>query len=203
RGWRTGYTRKTFHFLIFGSVSGLHAIWGTPAVCLFGLMTSVVVFSAVVHGRGHVMYEAIARENDEPHRTWYIIAPYLATLIGGVLANIWFGPAALAGYLVVGIADAVAEPIGVRFGRHRYRVWTLSRTVSHRSVEGSAAVFVASALAVTGAGALSAEIALGASAIVMVPLIALACAGVESISPHGWDNASMQIVPALLVGAYL
>lgn len=33
---RTGYTRKTFHFLIFGSVAGLQWKLGTPAVCLFG-----------------------------------------------------------------------------------------------------------------------------------------------------------------------
>ena len=43
RHWPTGYTRKVFHFLIFGSVVVAHALWGTPGVCLFGGMTTVVI----------------------------------------------------------------------------------------------------------------------------------------------------------------
>lgn len=34
RGWRTGYTRKIFHFLIFGSVVAIGTIWSTRGVCL-------------------------------------------------------------------------------------------------------------------------------------------------------------------------
>jgi hypothetical protein len=36
-----------------------------------------------------------------------------------------------------------------------------------------------------------------------IALIALACAFVEAISPHGWDNATMQIVPSWLAGLFL
>jgi len=59
---RTGYTRKVFHFLIFISVSLVHWTWGTRAVCLFGSMTSLVVFYAALLGEGHPLYEALARE---------------------------------------------------------------------------------------------------------------------------------------------
>ena len=71
----------------------------------------------------------------------------------GIISSIWFGPFAIAGFLVTGLADAVAEPVGTRWGRHPYRVPSLSRTKSHRSFEGSAAVFIASLLCVLLAGA--------------------------------------------------
>ena len=41
------------------------------------------------------------------------------------------------------------------------------------------------------------------SFFVMIPLIGLASAGVEAVSPHGWDNATMQIVPSFLASLAL
>ena len=61
-GIRTGYTRKVFHFLIFGTVAALQWRVGTPAVCLFGGLCTLVIFFAVWRGAGNLLYEAIARE---------------------------------------------------------------------------------------------------------------------------------------------
>ena len=72
RGFQTGYSRKVFHFLIFMSVAGVHSLWGLRLVLLFGGMTSFVIFYAIFRGSGHLLYEAMAREKDEPHRTYYI-----------------------------------------------------------------------------------------------------------------------------------
>ena len=52
RNFKTGYTRKIFHFLIFGTVVVVHRVWGTPGVCLFGAMTSVVIAYALLRGTG-------------------------------------------------------------------------------------------------------------------------------------------------------
>jgi phytol kinase len=121
RRWATGYTRKFFHFLIFGTVVVVHAIWNTPGVCLFGTATGVVIAYALFRGPGHFMYEAMAREKDEPRRSYYIVVPYLATLIGGLTSGIFFPSGAVFGYLVCGLGDAIAEPVGTRFGKHQYR----------------------------------------------------------------------------------
>src|SRR5262245_55881686 len=86
----TGYTRKIFHVLTFFTVIIVHLAWGLPAVCLFGAMTSLVLAYAVLQGNGHPLYEAIARGDDSPHRTYYVVIPYLATLIGGVANNVLF-----------------------------------------------------------------------------------------------------------------
>jgi len=196
---RTGYTRKVFHFLIFFTAAACQVIGGSRALCLFGAMTSLVVFYAVLRGDGHILYEAIAREKDAPHRTYYIMVPYFATLIGGIAANILFGPAAAAGYLVAGWGDAVGEPAGVRFGRHTYRVPSRRSVPTCRSYEGSAAVFVASLLALAVAIAATPALSFSWHSILTVPLVAVVAALAEAVSPHGWDNATMQLVPAFLV----
>ena len=140
RRWKTGYTRKLFHFLIFSTAAATQFRLGLPVLCIFGVSTSLWIALALLRGKGNMLYEAFAREKDAPHRTLYIVTPYMATLLGGTLANIYFGPAALAGYLVTGVADAVAEPIGTRFGKNTYRVPSLRSVKAMRSLEGSGAV---------------------------------------------------------------
>jgi phytol kinase len=140
----------------------------------------------------------MAREKDEPHRTYYVVVPYVATLIGGLAGNILFGDLAVVGYLVTGLGDAVGEPVGVRFGKHAYRVPSLASVKSVRSWEGSLAVFVMSVAAIAASIALLPNLNFTSSFFVMIPLIGLASAGVEAVSPHGWDNATMQIIPSFL-----
>lgn len=197
-GMRTGYTRKIFHFLIFFSVAVIQWRWGTSLVCLFGGMTTCVVFLAILMGPGSLIYEAMAREKDAPHATHYIIVPYFATLIGGLVCNIMFGPVSIVGYLVTGMGDAVGEPIGSRFGRHKYRVPSLTSVKATRSWEGSAAVLAMSLVAVGVGVYLSPDLSFTSRSIIMIPLLGLLSAGVEAVSPHGWDNLTMQVVPTML-----
>lgn len=194
RRWRTGYTRKIVHVGVCLTAFILQSQFGFSALCLFGGCVSVVIAFLVWRGEG-LLYEAVARETDAPKRTHYIIVPYLATLIGGLLANWWFGPVSVVGYLVTGLGDAVGEPVGVRFGRHTYRVPSLTKVKATRSLEGSAAVFVASLIA---AG-------IGLTVLGSVPnpwlfavVIAIGSCAIEAISPHGWDNATMQVLPSAL-----
>ena len=198
-GIRTGYTRKVFHFLIFGTVAALQWRLGTPAVCLFGGMCTIVIFIAVWRGTGNLLYEAIAREKDEPHRTFFVLVPYATTLFGGLVTNILFGPVALAGYLVTGLGDAIAEPVGTRFGRHPYRVPSLSLVSATRSLEGSTSVFVMSVAALIIATVISPRIVFSSFGLAKIIVIALVCTIAEAVSPHGWDNATLQIIPCTLV----
>jgi phytol kinase len=193
--WPTAYTRKLFHFVIFGSAATVHALWGTRGVCLFGAAASAIVFYAIARGDGHILYEAMAREKDAPHRTYFIVAPYLATLIGGLTSNVLFGAYAIFGYMVAGIGDAVAEPVGRRFGRHRYRVPSLGSVPCVRSVEGSAAVLLGSAVGLAIALALSGEAA-PLERWPFLALIAVVSTVLEALSPHGWDNAVLLIAPS-------
>ena len=203
RRLKTGYTRKAFHVLTFLTAATLQLTEGLPYVCLFGGMTTLVLAYALFRGEGHPLYEAIAREKDEPYRTYYIVIPYIATLVGGVAGNIWFGPVSIIGYLVGGLGDAAGEPVGTRWGKHRYVVPTMSSVTTTRSIEGSIGVFIASVVAVAVGMLLIPGVTFSARSLLVIPVIALASTLLEAISPHGWDNATMQLAPALLAARLL
>jgi phytol kinase len=199
RGVRTGYTRKMFHFAIFSTAAAAHALWGVQAVCLFGGMTSLVVLYAVVRGCGNALYEAMAREKDEPRRTVFIVTPYIATVMGGVAANVLFGELAVLGYLTAGIGDAVGEPVGTRFGRYEYRVPSFAKVHARRSYEGSVAVFFGCVVALAIGATVVPSFALDSNSLILIPVVGLVCAVTEAVSPHGWDNLTLQIVPCVAV----
>ena len=103
--------------------------------------------------------------------------------------------------MVTGWGDAVGEPVGTRWGKHRYRVPSLAGVVATRSLEGSAAVLLAgtaaAALALFGMG-YGASVSIGVGA---------ACgasgAAVEAISNHGLDNLTVQVATTALAWALL
>jgi phytol kinase len=200
RGWRTGDTRKLFHLLIFAGAALVQRLTGFSGACTYGAAVSLVIFFALARGEGHPWFEAIARESDAPHRTWYVLVPWFATALGGLATNLLTPGHALFGYLAVGLADAVGEPIGIRFGRHRYRLPLPGRVRSWRSLEGSAAVFVAALAAGAVALALLEGISRPAtdaawiSTACRLALFALVCTLVEAAAPHGWDNLLIQVV---------
>ena len=198
----TGYTRKVFHVLIFLSVVVVNAVGGFVAVCVFGSMVSVVVGMALLRGSGSPLYEAIAREKDGPYRTYYVVIPYFATLIGGLASNIIFGPLAVIGYLVGGLGDAAGEPVGTRWGKHQFRT-SNSQTPITKTFEGSLAVLAASAIALVIGVAISPELHFDVKALIALPLIAFVCTLVEAFSPRGWDNVPMQFVPTVLAAFLL
>jgi phytol kinase len=187
-----------FHVLIFISAVVVHAGAGFVAVCLFGTMVSLVVGLAVLRGPNDRLYEALAREQDGPDRTYYIIVPYFATLIGGLASNIFFGPLAVVGYLVGGLGDAAGEPVGTRWGRHRY-FSPGSKGMASKTFEGSFAVLAASVVALLISVAISSNLHFDLRAAIALPVIAIVCALVEAFSPRGWDNVPMQFVPTVLV----
>jgi phytol kinase len=194
RGVRTAYTRKIFHFLVFTAVSVVHLVWRLPGVTVFGIVATLIVSYAVVRGAGFPLYEALARPNDAPHRTLFIIVPLVTTALGGIATNSFFASYAYIGYLVCGWGDAVGEPVGSRWGRHRYNVPSLAGVKAQRSIEGSVAVLVT--------GAMAAAIGLSAAGFA-TPLavgVGFACgvagALVEAVSTHGLDNFTTQVAAA-------
>lgn len=192
RGLRVGYTRKVFHFTIFTMACLVQARGGLPATVLFGSVVCCFVMYAMLRGNGFAFYEAMARPSDEPHRTLYIFVPMVTTAIGGVIANIFFQPVAMIGYLVGGWGDAVGEPVGSRYGKHKYKVFSMMGVPATRSLEGSASVLAASFLAsLLGLVMLGAP--LSAALIVAAACAAAACI-TEALSTHGLDNLTVQVV---------
>lgn len=191
RGVRTAYTRKVFHFTIFTAASVIQLVSGLGGVVVFGTIVALIVLFAVWRGAEHPFYEALARPNDAPRRTLFIVVPLVTTALGGVLSNLLFPAYAWAGYLVAGWGDAVGEPVGSRWGRHRYRVPSLAGVAATRSWEGSAAVLLVGALAATLGGLMAGFDA--TTALRVGAAAATAGALVEAVSNHGLDNLTVQV----------
>ncbi len=191
---RTAYTRKIFHFLIFSTASIFQIKYGLPAVVLFGSIVSLFVLVAILKGDNFSFYEVMARESDRPYRTLFILIPLITTATGGILSNLFFLKFAFIGYLVGGWGDAVGEPVGSRWGKHRYQVPSLLGVRATRSLEGSAAV--------AGVSIMVAFLGLyfigypPATSLKTAIICGLGGAAIESVSNHGLDNLTMQLTAA-------
>jgi len=193
---KTNYTRKIFHFIIFTAAGVIGYFSGLQGVIVFGSVAGVFIMIIINFGIGNLFYEGLAREQDSPHRSFYLIVPFVATAAGGLLNNLVIGQFAIIGYLVAGWGDAVGEPVGVRFGKHKYKVPTVVKVDCYRSIEGSLAIYIVSALAI----AIVMIVVLEISALVAVGVAlvsALVTAIVEGISPHGIDNFTTQFFSAM------
>jgi phytol kinase len=193
----TSYTRKIFHFMIFTMAAVLQIEVGLRAVLLFGIWTALAVLYAVIRGEGFPFYEALARIKDSPRRTAFILIPLASTALGGVLANLLFPDYAFVGYLVAGWADAVAEPVGARWGRHRYTVPSLFGIGATRSLEGSTAVLMTGVIAGMICGA---RLCAGWPQMLLLGLTCgLTGCLVEAVSHHGLDNLTIQLAVSAAV----
>ena len=194
--WKVGYTRKLFHFSMFAAAGFYQWLWGIPGVFILGWAITGCLFFLLIKGSNNNWWKVLARPGDAPRESHYIVYPYLATFAGGVLVNLFFAPeSAIAGYLVAGMGDAIGEPVGTKWGAHRYKVPSYgSSIVSYRSYEGSFAVFLACIVAFF----ISSELTAIPLAIGLLTLSAFIAAFVEGISPHGWDNFTSQLAAAIL-----
>jgi phytol kinase len=144
-----------------------------------------------------VVFHGYARETDAPHEGRHVWISWLVTMYGLGLVDVLFADMAVTrtAALLLGVADGIAEPVGSRFGRHRYVVPDLLFGARHtRSLEGSLAVFGASlaVLLCIGAGT---GIMGGAGDL----LVALGVTLCEAVSPHGLDNFTIPLTSGTLL----
>ena len=199
---RTPYTRKTFHFIIFSAAGVIQYFYGLHAVSLMGMIVSIIVLMSVAAGERFWLYNALARETDAPHEKKFIVVPLIATAVGGILSNIFFPVTAYIGYFVGGWGDAVGEPVGTKWGKHRYTVPTLFGVKATRSIEGSFAVMLVSTLI-----AFVCLINTSTFSINNVMIASLVCgitaACVEAISSHGLDNLTIQLCASGILSLFV
>lgn len=200
-GWlHVGYTRKFNHFLLFFLPALLPHLERVTATRLHPVVVPLVVLHAVLFASTpwmlrhspvcRTIFAALDRPEDRPHTLLWLwsqmVVGYLA-LIPWLLALRQLGMLELIQIpiLINGVGDGLAEVVGVRYGRHRYRVPSFIRDrVYTRSYEGSACVLL------TGLGVVS-LFADGFSApqfwavLATVPLLMTLA---EATAPHTWDT---------------
>ena len=137
---------------------------------------------------------------DRPHTMFWLISQLLAGYAVLIPMQILFRKFGFADLifipiLVHGLGDGLADPVGVRFGKHKYSCRSLFNKRRYtRSLEGSACVFVAGlklAVSVVPCRASLRRNSFGALLIVPIGIVkALA----EAFSPHTWDTPYMFLV---------
>lgn len=195
-GWRAGYSRKLFHVQVFLTAACLGSGLGLGPLCLYGAGVSFWVGWSLFHPKG--LGKALIREEDFPKGRLYVVLPYFSTLLGGLTCQAWLPSGATAGLLVVGVCDALAEPVGIRWGRHPYRLpWVPWLKSSTRTLEGSLSVFLSACLIF-----LFLETGIEFSGLnwyFWAVAGALGVTLVEAFSPHGGDNFFLQVFSAAWV----
>ena len=87
--------------------------------------------------------------------------------------------------LVNGIGDGLAEPVGVRFGRLKYKTYSLFSKIKYeRTLEGSACVFFTSLIVIIFFHS-SFTFSEFFSVLIVFPLVMTLA---EAFAPHTWDT---------------
>jgi dolichol kinase len=214
KGIRVNYTRKVIHFIIFFlPIFLLSAIPFKPSVAT--LLGSGILFvlwnillSEPFRSRSSFLTTAFAsidRPEDRPFTILWITTQSVFTFAVMIPVIIW-----LQGYekevliyitvLVAGIGDGLAEPIGVKFGRHKYNVRALFTDRRYtRSLEGSACVLLSGFLAVFLMQQHLNFREFISVLILVPPVMTLA----EAFSPHTWDGPFLYLAGGLSTVAAL
>jgi dolichol kinase len=202
--WPVGYTRKLLALFLFFTPymlshylsSGLDP--SSTKLILLSIGISYVFFLACIatlstpfRSRSRFLrtaFAAIDRPEDRPHTIAWLVSSTVAMFLM-IAAWLLVLPKQTHLYLplalfISGVGDALAEPVGLRFGRHKYAVRALGTDQRYtRSLEGSACVFL-SALFV----ALNAQY-MGPKdwwmGVLLFPTVATLA---EAKSPHTWDQ---------------
>ncbi len=202
---KVNYTRKINHFLLFlipillgRGYAYKESFW------LFSLGAFLAVLKFVFYTKPireripfiKTMFSSFDRPEDRPYTLLWITtqtaAGYLVILPMGVFfARYNLLPLVLIPILIYGIGDGLAEPVGVRFGRHKYRVYALfTDKTFYRSLEGSACVFITSVIVILYYHPHFNPQQLTV-ALAVIPLLMTIT---EAFSPHTWDSPFMFLV---------
>ena len=210
KGIKVNYTRKINHFALFVSTPIAYELIpyerNTTNLVLGAMLTvaALAIYAYPIRRRIPViatMFLSFDRPEDRPHTLLWLITQFIASYLvliplGYYLYSIDRGYLLLIPILINGLGDGLAEPIGVRFGKHRYKTQALfSKRTYTRSLEGSACVFVSAVLAVLLFAEQFNQSQLVIALIVIPPVMTLT----EAFSPHTWDSPFLYLIGGLLV----
>lgn len=163
----------------------------------------LVSFWAPVRRRSRFLktcFLSFDRPEDRPFTVLWMMSAFIVGY--GVLLGMiqWLGVYQAAHLIFITtfistFGDGLAEPVGVRFGTHKYSVKALfTDRLYHRTYEGSACVFLSG----VGAIAVMYDYFTPLQFVLMILILPLAMAITEAKSPHTWDNPFMHLVGGLV-----
>ena len=204
KGIKVNYTRKINHFALFFIPVFLRSVFPhEPSFqrfiigCVIG---TLILFIYIQPIRNKIpiiatMFSSFDRPEDRPNTLWWLFTQILAGYIILVPAVIIFVQNGLAGLiwiplLILAFGDGLAEPVGIRFGKHKYETYAFfSKTKYVRSFEGSACVFIASIIVIIVFQSSFTQLQF-IIALIIIPFLMTI---VEANSPHTWDTPTLYL----------
>ena len=198
---KVNYTRKINHFALFFLPVFIDKQFNAETFTDFKYLAISAVVSTLALSVYYepirkaippfqLMFEGIDRPEDRPH-TFVWIWTQFAAGFAVLLPMIWlFGQWGLESLVLIPIliniiGDGLAEPVGVRFGKHEYKTRAIFTNKTYvRTLEGSACVLITGFVAIAMHAEFFTEIQF-ALAMLFVPIIMTLT---EAYSPHTWDT---------------
>ncbi len=199
---KVNYTRKINHFMLFFIPIFLNRDYASEeAFGLFALGAFFAVAKFIFYAKPirervpfiKTMFRSFDRPEDRPNTLLWLVtqtaAGYVVLITMSILfVNRGLMDLVLIPILIYGIGDGLAEPVGVRFGRHKYKTLALFTPKEYyRTLEGSFVVFLTS-LVVIAAYFNYFTPPQFLIAILVVPILMTLT---EAYSPHTWDAPTM------------
>lgn len=199
---KVNYTRKINHFiLVLVPVYLNRGFVYEESFYLYVLGAALAVFKLIFYIKPirdrilviNTMFLSFDRPEDRPN-TLFWFSTQLATgylvIIPMTLIYMYYNleHLLLVPILIWGIGDGLAEPVGIRFGKHKYHVYALFDGKKYfRTLEGSMCVFLAGLVIIA---AYYKYFTLPQFIVALLTIPALMTLS-EAFSPHTWDSPFM------------
>ena len=200
-GVKVNYTRKVNHFAIFFLPVFIDKQFDAETFTNFVYLAISAVITTVsllmfyepirkLIPPYQLMFEGFDRPEDRPYTLVWIWTQFAAGF-AVMLPMIWLfgqwglGSLVLIPILINVVGDGLAEPVGIRFGKHEYRTRALFTEKEYvRTLEGSACVLITGLIVV----AMHYEYFTMTQFVLSMLLVPLLMTLTEAYSPHTWDT---------------
>lgn len=155
-----------------------------------------------------LIFRSIDRPEDRPYTLKWLVTQFIASsIVIAPFVYLWgtwgnfYSDLSLILVIINGLGDGLAEPVGIRFGKHKYKTRALYYNKKccsgsfTRSYEGSSVVFIVSVCAIGGFYYIFTTWQL-VIALLTVPILMTLT---EAFSPRTWDSPFLFGIGALLL----
>ena len=208
KGVKVNYTRKINHFALFFIpmfIDNIIPVQPSIELLIIGSVVAIaglIIYIKPIRTNSRLiqrMFLSFDRPEDRPNTLLWLTTQtavgYLVVIpIVIYFFKIGYENLLLIPILVNGIGDGLAEPVGIRFGRLKYKTYALFSKIKYeRTIEGSACVFFTSIIVIIffQSSFTSSEFI---CALVVFPIVMTLA---EALAPHTWDT------PFLFLFGYL
>ncbi len=198
---KVNYTRKINHFAIYylpvfiDSQFNAETFTDVRYLAISAIITTLSLLAFYEPIRNffppfQLMFDGFDRPEDRPHTLTWLWTQFAAGF-GVMLPMVWlYGQWGLELFVTIPIlinviGDGLAEPVGVRFGKHEYKTKALFTDKTYvRTLEGSACVLITGFVVI----AMHYEYFTPLEFILAMLLIPIIMTLTEAYSPHTWDT---------------